>query len=136
MFREKIAQIDADKIVYIDEAGMDDTERYAYGYAAKGKRCYADQPGSKTQRINFMGGLRGQDFIAPMMIEGYCNTHVCQAYIDYCLIPCLSPGETVIMDNASFHKSTEIKQSIEDAGCHLLFLPPSLRAMECKARGE
>ncbi|QGP58703.1 hypothetical protein PsalMR5_02908 [Piscirickettsia salmonis] len=42
----------------------------------------------------------------------------------YCLIPCLSPGETVIMDNASFHKSKGVKEAIEDAGCHLLFLPP------------
>ncbi|PEQ15094.1 hypothetical protein X973_14630, partial [Piscirickettsia salmonis] len=46
------------------------------------------------------------------------------AAIDQCLIPCLSPGETVIMDNASFHKSKGVKEAIEDAGCHLLFLPP------------
>ncbi|WP_036793699.1 transposase, partial [Piscirickettsia salmonis] len=46
------------------------------------------------------------------------------AYIDQCLMPCLSPGETVIMDNASFHKSKGVKEAIEDAGCHLLFLPP------------
>ncbi|WP_238358216.1 IS630 family transposase [Piscirickettsia salmonis] len=116
--------MDNDKIVYMDEAGMDDTERYAYGHSAKGKRCYAEKPGKKSIRINFIGGLRGKQFIAPMMVEGYCNANVCQAYIDQCLIPCLSPGETVIMDNASFHKSKGVKEAIEDAGCHLLFLPP------------
>ncbi|WP_230390224.1 transposase [Piscirickettsia salmonis] len=68
--------------------------------------------------------MRGKQFIAPMVVEGYCNNNVCQAYIDQCLIPCLSPGETVIMDNASFHKSKGVKEAIEDAGCHLLFLPP------------
>ncbi|ALA23604.1 hypothetical protein Psal071_03149 [Piscirickettsia salmonis] len=103
---------------------MDDTERYAYGHSAKGKRCYAEKPGKKSIRINFIGGLRGKQFMAPMMVEGYCNANVCQAYIDQCLIPCLSPGETVIMDNASFHKSKGVKEAIEDAGCHLLFLPP------------
>ncbi|QGP53642.1 hypothetical protein PsalMR5_01057 [Piscirickettsia salmonis] len=46
---------------------MDDTERYAYGHSAKGKRCYAEKPGSKSIRINFMGGLRGKQFIAPMV---------------------------------------------------------------------
>ncbi|WP_155079923.1 transposase [Piscirickettsia salmonis] len=95
----------------MDEAGMDDTERYAYGYSAKGKRCYAEKPGSKSIRINFMGGLRGKQFIAPMVVEGYCNNNVCQAYIDQCLIPSLSPGETVIMDNASFHKSKGVKEA-------------------------
>ncbi|WP_257129638.1 transposase, partial [Piscirickettsia salmonis] len=27
-------------------------------------------------------------------------------------------------DNASCHKSKGVKEAIEDAGCHLLFLPP------------
>ncbi|WP_257129649.1 transposase, partial [Piscirickettsia salmonis] len=27
-------------------------------------------------------------------------------------------------DNASLHKSKGVKEAIEDAGCHLLFLPP------------
>ncbi|QGN96415.1 hypothetical protein Psal071_03055 [Piscirickettsia salmonis] len=27
---------------------MDDTERYAYGHSAKGKRCYAEKPGKKS----------------------------------------------------------------------------------------
>lgn len=31
---------------------------------------------------------------------------------------------TVIIDNASFHKSTKVKQLIEDAECQLIFLPP------------
>ncbi|QNR81292.1 transposase [Piscirickettsia salmonis] len=65
----------------MDEAGMDDTERYAYGHSAKGKRCYAEKPGKKSIRINFIGGLRGKQFMAPMMVEGYCNANVCQAYI-------------------------------------------------------
>ncbi|QGP39948.1 hypothetical protein Psal182_02108 [Piscirickettsia salmonis] len=43
---------------------MDDTERYAYGHSAKGKRCYAEKPGKKSIRINFIGGLRGKQFIA------------------------------------------------------------------------
>ncbi|QGP61714.1 hypothetical protein PsalBI1_04356 (plasmid) [Piscirickettsia salmonis] len=48
-FLEKVAKIDNDKIVYMDEAGMDDTERYAYGHSAKGKRCYAEKPGSRCE---------------------------------------------------------------------------------------
>ncbi|OAJ33970.1 hypothetical protein [Piscirickettsia salmonis] len=76
-FLERVAKIDDGKIVYMDEAGMGDTERCAYGHPAKGKRCYAEKPGSKSLRIDFMGGLRGKKFIAPMMVEGYCNTNVC-----------------------------------------------------------
>jgi len=40
------------------------------------------------------------------------------------LIPELKPGQVVIMDNASFHKSQESQELIKKAGCRILFLPP------------
>ena len=49
------------------------------------------------------------------------------------LIPELKPGQVVILDNASFHKSEESKRLIEKAGCKILFLPaysPDLNPIE------
>src|SRR5690242_9325054 len=40
------------------------------------------------------------------------------------LLPALLPGQVVIMDNASFHKSQESQGLIEQAVCKVLFLPP------------
>jgi transposase len=40
------------------------------------------------------------------------------------LVPSLIPGQVVILDNATFHKSEETKELIESVGCILLFLPP------------
>jgi len=40
------------------------------------------------------------------------------------LIPELKPGQVVIMDNATFHKSEESQRLIKNAGCRILFLPP------------
>ena len=40
------------------------------------------------------------------------------------VIPSLRPGQVVIMDNATFHKSPQTRKLIEQAGYHLLFLPP------------
>lgn len=40
------------------------------------------------------------------------------------LLPTLKEGLTVIWDNATFHKSTQIKALIESVGCKLIFLPP------------
>lgn len=58
------------------------------------------------------------------MFEGHCNTATFEVYLEKVLVPSLAPGMTVIIDNASFHKSAKIKQLIEDAKCKLLFLPP------------
>ncbi|HEY5141329.1 MAG TPA: transposase, partial [Methylococcales bacterium] len=41
-----------------------------------------------------------------------------------CLLPVLKPGQSVVMDNATFHKGGRIEQLIEQAGCEVLYLPP------------
>ena len=62
--------------------------------------------------------------MAPFMFEGYCNTKVFEIYINNILVPILKPGMMVIIDNASFHKSFRIEDSIKSAGCDLIYLPP------------
>ena len=52
------------------------------------------------------------------------NTEVFNAWIEQALLPELKPNQTVVMDNASFHKSHKTKELIESAGCKLNHLPP------------
>ena len=59
-----------------------------------------------------------------MAFKGTCNTEVFNTWLDKVLIPELCPGQIIIMDNASFHKSAKTRELIESAGCKLLYLPP------------
>lgn len=45
-------------------------------------------------------------------------------WIETFLVPVLKPGQVVILDNATFHKSEKTRRLIENVGCSLLFLPP------------
>ena len=36
----------------------------------------------------------------------------------------LKPGQTIIMDDAAFHKNKITRELIESKQCHLLYLPP------------
>ena len=50
-----------------------------------------------------------------------------QSFLDYVeqfLVPTLSPGDVVIMDNLSSHKRPAIRATIRSVGARLLFLPP------------
>ena len=59
-----------------------------------------------------------------MDFTGYCDTNVVLTWVKHWLIPELEPGDTVIWDNASVHKSQKLADAFEAAGIHLLFLPP------------
>ncbi len=59
-----------------------------------------------------------------MCFEGTCDTSLFNAWLQQMLIPNLTPGQVLILDNASFHKSAESQKLVEAAGCRILFLPP------------
>ena len=68
-----------------------------------------------------------------MAIEGAADTEVFQAYVRHVLCPTLRPGDVVIMDNLSPHKSEPTLSLINDAGAQILFLPaysPDLNPIE------
>ncbi len=110
--------------MYVDESGMNDNDFCPYAYSAIGTRYYEAHPGHYTKRISMIGGLCNKIFMAPFMFEGYCNTTVFELYIGNVLVPKLEIGMIVVIDNASFHKSTRIKSLIENAGAKLVYLPP------------
>lgn len=60
---------------------------------------------------------------APFVFKGSCNREVFETYVEKVLIPTLRPGQTVVLDNASFHKGGRIRELIEAANCFLEYLP-------------
>lgn len=61
---------------------------------------------------------------APMTFTGYCDSLLVETWFDKVLLPELRPGQTVILDNALFHRRAKLKARLEAVGCHLLPLPP------------
>ena len=59
-----------------------------------------------------------------MSVNGGTNTDVFQVYVDQVLLPELSPGDIVVLDNLAAHKAASVRQSIESAGCRLVFQAP------------
>jgi|SRR5437667_4482246 len=67
------------------------------------------------------------------MTDGAVNGELFEAYVEHIFAPTLTPGEIVMMDNLSAHKSKKVRQLIEAKGCQLLFLPaysPDLSSIE------
>jgi transposase len=59
-----------------------------------------------------------------LSIEGSSDTESFGLYMRDILAPRLKKGQIVIMDNLSVHKSTWVRESIEERGCSLVLLPP------------
>jgi len=94
------------------------------GWGKKGEKLIGKKSGKYYQRTNIVAGLVNNKSIAPMIFNGSCNTELFEAWVAQFLIKELVPGQFVVMDNASFHKSQKTKELIESVGCKVIFLPP------------
>lgn len=123
-FEQKLKNLQAQNCVYIDEAGIEDTLAYAYGWSKKGTRCFAQKLGHATERISIVAAWCNSHVFAAMTFSGYCDSLLIETWFEKVLIPKLRRGQTVILDNASFHRKAKLKTMLEAVGCHLLPLPP------------
>ena len=132
-YQEIINKLDSSSIIYIDESGVDNNITVDKGYSPKGERFYYPQNAFRSERHTMIAALNKNLLLAPFVFTGFTNTAIFKTYIKEVLLPVLIPGKVIVMDNASFHKSQEIKDLIESAGCKLLFLPkysPDLNPIE------
>jgi len=94
------------------------------GRAPRGERLRSAIPHGHWKTTTFVAGLRLSGLVAPMVLDGPINREAFQAYVDQVLVPELSPGDIVVMDNLSSHKRPAVRHAIEAAGARLLYLPP------------
>ncbi|MFK0692690.1 IS630 family transposase [Mesorhizobium sp. IMUNJ 23033] len=119
-------QLDLDpaKLVFIDETGLSTKMARLRGRAPRGERCRAGVPHGHWKTTTFTGALRLTGMTAPFVYDGAMNGNVFLAYVEQVLIPTLSEGDVVVMDNLPAHKAAGVRDAIEAAGASLLYLPP------------
>ena len=80
-----------------------------------------------------IASIRLDGSTACMALEGATDTETFRAYVQQVLVPTLRPGDLVIMDNLSPHKSDQTLRLIAQSGAQVLFLPaysPDLNPIE------
>ena len=110
--------------MFIDETGLSTKMARLRGRAPQGERCRAGVPHGHWKTTTFTGALRLTGMTAPFVYDGAMNGTVFLAYVEQVLVPTLTPGDVVIMDNLPAHKAAGIREAIEQGGATLRFLPP------------
>ena len=103
------------------------------GRARKGKRLKASAPFGKWGTQTFIAGLRQDRLTAPWVIPGAMDREAFNIYVETQLAPTLQPGDIVILDNLSVHKSARAEAAVRARGAWMLFLPqysPDLNPIE------
>lgn len=58
-----------------------------------------------------------------MLLSGALDGKAFLAFVREVLVPAMRPGQVLVMDNLSVHKAPGVVAALENAGCHVVFLP-------------
>ena len=123
-WKEAQASLDPSRLVFIDETGTSTNMVRLRGRCRRGERLIGRIPHGHWKTTTFVAGLRRDAITAPFVIDCPMNGEIFTTYLRRCLVPTLSPGDIVVMDNLASHKVAGVRSIIEEAGAALVYLPP------------
>ena len=132
-WRKYQGRIDPTRLVFIDETWTKDNMAPLRGWGPRGERVRATAPFGRWKTMTFIAALRHDRLDAPCLFDGPINADAFLAYVRTFLVPILSPGDVVVMDNLGSHRGKPVRRAIRQAGARLLFLPkysPDLNPIE------
>lgn len=113
----------ADDLVFLDETSTQITRTRSHGRAPRGQRLVAAVPRNHGRNVTCLAALSTTGVGPSLAFEGALTGTVFAQWVREQLVPTLRPGQLVVLDNLSVHKTPAARQAIEAAGCHMRFLP-------------
>jgi hypothetical protein len=122
-------------IVYLDESGFAVDAPRTHGYSSRGAPCYGQHDWHEKGRLNAIGAMVAFKLITVELWDCNIDADVFVTWTRNALLPSVPEQSVVVMDNATFHKRSDIIKAIEMKGHTVEFLPsysPDLNPIEKK----
>ena len=116
--------LDPTRLVFIDETWASTNMARKRGRCRRGQRLRAAVPHGHYKTVTLVAGLRLCGLVAQKAFDRPINAASFEEWVEKCLVPTLSKGDIVVMDNLSSHKGPRVEHLIKAAGAELRYLPP------------
>jgi transposase len=94
-----------------------------YGRPPKGKRCFCKAPDGRWERVTTLSATRLDGSVESIVFEGAMDRAIFDEYITGTLAHTLTPGDILVLDNLSVHKSPAMQEAVEGRGAEVRLLP-------------
>jgi transposase len=115
---------DASRLIFFDETWAKTNMTRLRGRAPRGERLIDKTPHGHWKTTTLMAALAVGGVCRSTVVDGAVNRDVFDAFVEQVLAPELRPGDVVILDNLSSHKSERARRAIESRGARMEFRPP------------
>jgi transposase len=115
--------LDATQLVVLDEVGSNLDLHPIQAWAPIGERAISAVPRNTPVNTTTIAAITHQGMGPALLVEGGVDQLTFSAYLEQVLAPTLQPGQVVLADNLSAHKSDRAQAIVAGCGCTLVYLP-------------
>ena len=119
-----ISEADSDKLVFLDESGVNTDMTRHYGRAVGKERAVDNAPENTPTNTTILSSIRLNGETAYTTYSGGTTGDRFVEYLEKVLIPTLHEDDVVIMDNMRSHHVKKVAEVLNKAKIQLLYLPP------------
>lgn len=95
-----------------------------YGRSQRGRPVYGSVPHRRGKNLTVVGAVSATGgLVAWRAMDGAMTGARFLAFVTEALIPALAPGDVVVMDNLSAHKTKAVRAALAAADIGVLYLP-------------
>jgi transposase len=121
---EQFKDVKLTQFVFLDEFGAATNMTRTHARAPRGVRAACQTPQGHWQILSTIAAMTVQGIVCSASFDGATDTELFVTFVREALVPTLVPGQVVVLDNLSAHRSPQAAHLIEQTGCRLLRLPP------------
>jgi hypothetical protein len=124
---------DKNKLVFLDESGVDTNLTRIYRRAAGERRCIGKKQLNTPKNTTILSSIRLNGETMYIGYQGGTTKNKFIGYLKNVLVPILIKDDIIIMDNMRTYHSKEVKKVIKDLKINVLCLPlysPDLNPIE------
>ena len=118
---ESLKTVPLERLVYVDECGIDQYLYREYAYSPRGQKVVAKISGKRYKRTNIVAGICQGEWIAPMAYNGTTDRILFEYWFENYLFNEVKPGSVIVLDNATFHRKSVLPALALKKNCCVLF---------------
>ena len=110
--------------MFLDETGSNIAMARRYGRSRRGRPVYGSVPHRRGKNLTVVGAIGATGgLVAWRSMDGAMTGARFLAFVVEAMLPALTEGDVVVMDNLSAHKTAAVRAAFAGAGVSVLYLP-------------
>ena len=121
-------EIDARRLVFVDEMGTNTSLSPLYAWAPKGERASCSVPRNRGPNTTLLSSISVEGMGPSLAVEGATNREVFETYVERVLAPTLRSAQVVVMETISaLTKESGLRSSSSSKVVSCCIYRPTLR---------